>query len=159
MHMDSVPEAVVRNWLLNIADFTSELHVVRLVYSHPLGATRYISALDSWFDRAHALATEQHFRWYTMSQIGDFLNSREEVNWELEDQNGHLFMKASHPKSLEHQAWMFPDDRYSEPRVTEGRADIHDQDGYWIVAAQNCKQLKLRLNARQAGDTNPQATN
>ena len=159
MHMDSVPEAVVRNWLLNIADFTSELHVVRLVYSHPLGATRYISALDSWFDCAHALATEQHFRWYTMSQIGDFLNSREEVNWELEDQNGHLFMKASHPKSLEHQAWMFPDDRYSEPRVTEGRADIHDQDGYWIVAAQNCKQLKLRLNARQAGDTNPQATN
>jgi hypothetical protein len=94
-----------------------------------------------------------------MSQIANFLNSREEVDWEFEDQDGHLLMKASHPKNLEHQAWMFPDDRYNEPRVTEGAADIHDQDGYWIVAAQNCKQLKLRVTARQAGDTNPQATN
>ncbi len=159
MHMNSVPEEPVRNWLLNIADFTSRLHVVRLVYSHPLGATRYISAINSWLDRAHELASEQRFHWYTMSQIANFLNSREEVNWELEDQNGHLLMKASHPKSLEHQAWMFPDDRYSEPHVTEGIADIHDQDGYWIVAAKNCKQIKLRLTARQAGHTNPQAAN
>lgn len=159
MHMDSVPESAVRNWLLNVADFTSTLHVVRLLYSHPMGATRYISALNSWFDRTHELASEQRFRWYTMSQIANFLNTRREVNWEIEKQNGHRFMKASHPKSLEHQAWMFPDDQYNEPRVTEGTADIHDQDGYWIVAARDCKHLNLRLTERQTGNTNPQATN
>ncbi len=159
MYMDSVPDSTVRKWLLNIADFTSALHVVRLVYSHPIGATRYISALNAWFDRAHELAGEQRFRWYTMSQIANFLNARQEVDWELEDQNGHWAMKASHPKTLENQAWMFPDDRYDEPRITEGTADIRDQDGYWIVAAKDCKHLKLRIAERQTGNTNPQTAN
>ena len=159
MHMDSVPQAAVRDWLLNIADFTSDLHAVRLVYSHPLGATRYISALNAWFDRAHELASEQRFRWYTMSQVANFLNARQEVKWEVENQSGHLLMRASHPTTLEHMAWMLPEDRFDRPQVTEGSANIHDQDGYWIVAAQNCKHLKLRLTDRQISNTNPQATN
>jgi len=159
MHMDSVPDSAVRDWLLEIANFTSDLHTVRLVYSHPIGATRYIPALHAWFDRTHELASEQRFHWYTMSQIANFLNARQEVNWEIENENGQLLMKASHPTTLEHQAWMFPDDGYDQPRISEGTADVHDQDGYWIVAAKDCKHLKLRVTERQAGNTNPQATN
>lgn len=159
MHMDSVPESAVKSWLLNVANFTSSAHLVRLVYSHPIGATRYIDALKSWFDHTQQLATAQRFRWYTMSQVARFLNARQEASWTLEDHGTHSILKASHPESLQHQAWMLPDRRYDRPRILEGSADIRDQDNYWIVAANNCKHLRLRLAERQASDTNPQAPN
>jgi len=159
MQMNEVPDSTVRTWLLNIANFTSSLHVVRLVYSHPLGATSYIPALKAWFDRTGKLAAEHKFRWYTMSQVAGFLNAREDVVWSLEQQDGRYLLKASHSTSLNHQAWMLPDSHYQEPRIIEGSADIHDQDGYWIVAAKDCKHLKLRFTERAAGDTNPQAPN
>ncbi|HVH89535.1 MAG TPA: hypothetical protein VM912_22655, partial [Terriglobales bacterium] len=159
MHMDSVPESVVKSWLLNVANFTSSAHLVRLVYSHPIGATRYIDALKSWFDHTQQLATAQRFRWYTMSQVAKFLNARQEASWTLEDHGTHSILKATHPESLQHQAWMLPDRRYDRPRILEGSADIRDQDDYWIVAANNCKHLRLRLTERHASDTNPQAPN
>jgi len=157
MQMDSVPESEVKDWLLNISDFTSSLHLVRLVYSHPFGAARYLEALKPWFHHTEALAAARQFRWYTMSQMAKFLNTRQDVVWEVEDRGNHSLLKASHPQTLEHQAWMLPDRQYDKPRVEDGSADIRDQDGYWIVAAGNCKHLRLRLTERHAGDTNPQA--
>jgi hypothetical protein len=52
---------------------------------------------------------------------------------------------------------MFPDGQYDSPHVIQGTADIRDQDGYWIVAAKDSKQLKVTFAARQTGNTNPQA--
>ena len=52
MSIDKIPEATVQAWLLSITDFTSENHVIRLVYSHPLGATIYVPALQAWMRRA-----------------------------------------------------------------------------------------------------------
>ncbi|HWC15934.1 MAG TPA: hypothetical protein VG498_02940 [Terriglobales bacterium] len=155
MHMDSVPESEVKNWLFNVSDFTSSLHVVRLVYSHPIGAAGYLNALRPWFQHTHELDVAKEFRWYTMSQVANFLNARQETSWTLEDQGTHSMLKASHPQTLQHQAWMLPDEQYDKPRVVEGSADIRDQDGYWIVAANHCKHLKL-LTERRA-DTNPHA--
>jgi hypothetical protein len=54
---------------------------------------------------------------------------------------------------------MFSDMKYDKPLIREGSADVRDQDGYWIVAANNCKHLKVSLAERPAGDTNSQGGN
>ena len=155
--MGSIPEAAIHNWLINVADFTSREHVIRLVYSHPLGASRYIQTLQTWFDHTRQLAGEGRFRWYTMKQVANFLNDRQEVTWSIQHRGGDSVLSASHPRTLERQAWMFPDSTYSKPRVTKGSADIRDQDGYWIVAAKDCKHLDVSVAERRTGNTNPQA--
>ena len=159
MHMGSISEAAVQNWLLNVADFTSREHVIRLVYSHPLGATRYIQTLQTWFEHNRELAGEGRFRWYTMSQVANFLNERQEVTWLIQVQGANSVLSASHPRTLEHEAWIFPDSTYSQPQVIKGSADIHDQDGYWVVTARDCKNLNVSLTARQTSNMNPQAGN
>ena len=157
MHMGSISEAAVQNWLVNVADFTSRQHVIRLVYSHPLGATRYIQTLQTWFEYTRQLAGDGRFRWYTMSHVANFLNERQEVTWSIQHRQRDSLLSASHPRTLEHEAWMFPDSKYDKPRVLKGSADIHDQDGYWIVAASDCKNLNISLTERQISNTNPQA--
>jgi hypothetical protein len=159
MHMGSISEAAVKNWLVNVADFTSREHVVRLVYSHPLGATRYIETLQTWFQHTRDLAHEGRFHWYTMSQIANFLNDRQEVAWSIKLRGSNSVLSASHPRTLDHNAWIFPDAKYGEPRVIKGSADIHDRDGYWIVAAKDCKTLNVSLTERRTSNTNPQAGN
>ena len=159
MHMGSISEAAIQNWLVNVADFTSREHVIRLVYSHPLGASRYIQTLQTWFDHTRQLAGEGRFRWYTMSQVANFLNERQEVMWSIQHRGTNSALTASHPRTLEHEAWMFPDSKYSKPHVIKGSADIHDQDGYWIVAAKDCRNLNVALAERQTSNANPQAGN
>jgi hypothetical protein len=159
MDMESISQQDVRNWLMNVADFTSQLHLIRLVYSHPIGATHYLDALQEWCQHAHELQADRRFRWYTMSQVANFLNARQEVTWNIENDGANSVLSAKHPRTLEHQAWMFSDRKYDKPQIQEGSADVRDQDGYWIVAANNCKQLKLRLAERPAGSTNSQAGN
>ena len=159
MHMGSIPEAAIQHWLVNVADFTSREHIIRLVYSHPLGASRYIQTLQAWFDHTRELAGEGRFRWYTMTQVANFLNDRQEVTWSIEHREGGSVLSASRAGGLNHQAWMFPDSQYNKPRVIKGAADIRDQDGYWIVAAKECKNLDVLVAERQTSNANPQAGN
>jgi len=154
MHMDDVPEPEIKSWLVDVADFTSRSHMIRLVYSHPLGAMRYIETLHAWFEHTRELSDEQRFRWYTMSQVANFLNSRQQVTWSVKSQGSDSLLSATHPRTLEHQAWMFSDLQYSHPRVLKGSAEIRDQDGYWIVAAKDCKTLDLSVSQRQISNTN-----
>lgn len=157
MHLDSVPIEEVRDWFVSVADFTSRLHVVRLIYSHPIGATRYIDSLRVWFEHTQELAATHSFRWYTMTQEANFLNARQDVVWTVTHHGPKALLSAKHPRTLAHQAWMFPDGQYSAPYVIQGTANIHDQDGYWIVAAKDGKQLKIEFAERDAGNTDPQA--
>jgi len=156
MSFDSVPSVKVRNWLFDVVDFAARSHQARLIYSHPIGAIGYIKVLQSWFEHADALASEREFHWYTMTGLAEFLNSRQELTWTFERAGSGLQLNARHPRSLAHQAWMFPDDQYQQPRVIEGSADIRDQDGYWIAAVKDGKRLKLGIQERQTG-TNPVA--
>lgn len=155
MSVASVSDSDVKNWLINVADYTSRLHLVRLVYSHPIGAIGYMGPLQAWLRHAQQLSAEQRFRWYTMTQVANFLNARQEVTWSIADRGANSQLSASHPRTLAHQAWMFSDKKYGEPRVVAGSADIRDRDGYWIVAAKNGKHLKVELAERQTGNTNP----
>ncbi|MBV9609291.1 MAG: hypothetical protein JO187_07020, partial [Acidobacteria bacterium] len=83
MDIDRVSSATVRDWLLNIADFAADERVARLVYSHPLGTTHFVPALQDWFQHTAQLQADGRFHWYTMQRLADFLNSRKEVSWAI----------------------------------------------------------------------------
>jgi hypothetical protein len=150
MHSRSVSGAEVENWLLNVTDFASQLHLARLIYSHPIGAVGYINALQTWLQHADQLTAAHQFRWYTMTSLAEFLNARQEVSWHFTPHGTGLQLTAKHPRTLQHQAWMVPERQFQQPKVTEGAADIRDQDGYWIVAAKDCKRLKVDFADRQS---------
>jgi hypothetical protein len=77
----------------------------------------------------------------------------------MENHGATSVLSAKHPRTLEHQTWMLSDTNYDKPQILTGSADVRDQDGYWIVAANDCKHLKIKLAERQAGSTNSQAGN
>ncbi|HEV3316917.1 MAG TPA: hypothetical protein VG488_08120 [Candidatus Angelobacter sp.] len=149
MSIDRVPEATVQSWLLSIADFTAESHNARLVYSHPLGATIYIPALQAWMKHTKELSSQGKFRWYTMGSLADFMNKRVGVQWTLTRSGEKELLEASHSKGLEHQAWMFPKTQYRQLRATHGAATIRSADNWWIVTAGNCKQLTIELDEQR----------
>lgn len=149
MSIDRVPESTVQSWLLGITDFTAESHNARLVYSHPLGATIYIPALQAWMKHTKELAAQGKFRWYTMTGIADFLNKRTGVQWTLSRSGEKKLLQATRPKGLEHQAWIFPKTQYRQPHATHGAATIRSADNWWIVTAGNCKQLTIELDEQR----------
>lgn len=146
MNFDSVPQPLVQSWLIGVTDYAARDHVARLVYSHPLGATRYVGALQSWMQHSHELASQGRFRWYTMTGLAEFLNSRNEVNWTLGRVENKLMLQASHPKTLEHQTWIFPKSQYRNLHVVQGNATIQNRDDLWLVTAKDCKHLAVELD-------------
>lgn len=121
MGFDDLPIDAVRDWLLAVTDFTAREHAARLVYTHPYGAERFFGTLRTWLDHASVLQTEGRFRWYTMTELAEFLNQRDSVRWTVlrtspplrtsKGSSGGVILHASHPKTLAHQTWVFPPSR------------------------------------------------
>lgn len=157
MGFDGVPQSTVQAWLFSIADFTAQTHVARLVYSHPLGATRYIGPLLAWMAHTQDLANEGQFRWYTMTGLANFLNTRRAVKWTLQaTKKGKVSLEASHPKTLDHQTWILAKSRYANLRVTRGKAEIRASDDEWFITAGDCTTLEIKMvEQRAASDKTP----
>jgi|SRR5579863_1076983 len=150
MGFDDVPISAVRDWLLAVTDFTVRQHQARLVYTHPYGAERFFGTLRTWLDNANAIEKEGRFRWYTMTELAGFLNQRNLVRWTLlHESAGKVMLRASHPKTLDHQTWTFPQEYYSGARVVEGKATVRVEDGMVIVDAGEGRQLTAELTLRR----------
>lgn len=145
MNFDNVPGSIVESWLLGIADFSAHNHVARLVYSHPVGATRYVPALQEWLHHTQQLSDQKDFRWYTMTALATFLNQRRQVQWTLGRSENKLLLQATHPQSLNHQTWIFPKSQYRNLHVVQGSATIQDKGCFWLVAANDCQHLAVEM--------------
>ena len=147
MGFDDVPIGAVRDWLLEVTDFTVRQHAARLVYAHPFGAERFFPTLRAWLDNANALQGEGRFRWYTMTELAEFLKQRDSVHWTLiRTSSDKVTLRASHPKTLDHQTWMFPQEYYSDARVEKGKATIRVNDGMVVIVAGDERQLSVELS-------------
>lgn len=150
MGFDDVPISAVRDWLLAVTDFTVRQHEARLVYTHPYGAERFFGTLRTWLDNANAIEKEGRFHWYTMTELAGFLNQRALVRWTLlHKSDGTVTLRASHPKTLAHQTWTFPQEYYGDARVVEGKATVRVEDGMVIVAAGDSRELTAELTLRR----------
>jgi hypothetical protein len=146
MGFDDVPIAAVRDWLLSVTDFTVRRHTARLVYAHPYGAEKFFPTLRFFLDNADSLQKQRLFRWYTMTDLANFLNQRQQVHWELiAGQAGKVILRASQSATLAHETWVFPQARYQDARVIEGQATVRVQDGLMFIVAADCHDLKVEL--------------
>jgi hypothetical protein len=158
MGFDDVPIGAVRDWMLAVTDFTVRQHAARLVYAHPFGAERFFPTLRAWLNNADALQAEGRFRWYTMTELAGFLNQREAVQWTLlRNSADRVTLRASHPKTLAHQSWIFPQEFYSDPRVVKGTATVRVQDGVILIDAGDSRELSVELSRRDLGHPKPEA--
>jgi peptidoglycan/xylan/chitin deacetylase (PgdA/CDA1 family) len=158
MGFDDVPIGAVRDWMLAVTDFTVRQHAARLVYAHPFGAERFFGTLRTWLDNANALQAEGRFRWYTMTELAGFLNQRNAVQWTLlSNADDRVTLRASHPKTLAHQSWIFPQEFYSDPRVVKGTATVRVQDGMILIDAGDDRELSVELSRHDQGHPKPEA--
>lgn len=157
MGFDDVPIPAVRDWLLAVTDFTVRQHSARLIYTHPYGAERFFGTLRTWLDDANALQTQGRFRWYTMTELAGFLTQRDAVRWSVLRSSSGTFggaasrtvtLRASHPKNLMHQTWIFPQDYYADARVVKGKAAVKTEDGMILIAAGEGRDLRVELTLR-----------
>jgi hypothetical protein len=133
----------IEHWLEAVTEFTVGHHSVRLVYFHPPGILEYRSVVDQWMERTGRLRTDGRFRWYTMTQLATFLNSRKQVAWSTSQNGERITITATHPVSLAHNTWRLPAARFSEPVVVQGPAQIVRDGDAWMVIAGEEKELQF----------------
>jgi len=148
MSTQGISDAEIGRWLAAITDFTADHRSVRLVYFHPPGILQYHDLVDRWAEQTGRLKADGRFRWYTMTELATFLNSRKQVRWELSENGSRITIAATHPQTLNHQTWRIPATRFAEPGIVEGSARvIRDRDD-WMVIAGEGKDLRFEMVTR-----------
>ena len=153
MAFDDLPDSEVRTWLDQVADFAVANHTARLIYTHPLGAVRYLTPLEKFLHHTRDLKASGKFRWYTMSGLAEFLNTRLQVQWNVTDNGGGntmLVASVAAPRSLAHMTWILPRSLYREPKVESGNATIRGDGENWLIDAGNCRRLEVQFRNASA---------
>lgn len=145
MGFANLDSRIVENWLTGVADFVADDRSARLIYTHPLGATKYISALHDFLRHTDELQRQHRFQWYTMSQLATFLNSRKHVQWAVTEKGGTLLLKASSPENLSHDTWFFPKSDFEKPKVKSGSVQITSDNDHWLLDAGDCKEIVVEI--------------
>lgn len=132
-----------KQWLDEVTDFAVSHRQVRLIYFHPPGILPYEQVVRNWLAKTAQLRAQGVFRWYTMVEIGNFMNSRSQVKWKLVEHNQLASLEASHSQTLLHQTWWLPARKFARPVVVQGSAKILGSDNGWLIVAGEGKYLKL----------------
>jgi len=146
---EDISFGVIQQWLEALTGFVVNRHEVRLVYFHPPGILPYRDVVHNWLEKTAELKAEGSFRWYTMSQVANFLNSRKRVAWKLTQHDGLTSLSASGPETLAHQAWSLPANKLLKPVVMVGTATVVQDGDSWLVVAG--EGTRLEIQARSTG--------
>jgi hypothetical protein len=143
LRAEDVSFEVIEQWLEALTDFVVSHEQVRLAYFHPPGILPFRKEVHSWLQKTMQLKAQGRFRWYTMAQMANFLNSRKKVAWKLNVRDGLASLEAADSQTLAHQAWAFPADKFGKPTVVRGSATVHQDGARWIVVAGEGNQLTV----------------
>jgi hypothetical protein len=146
-------ERDIAAWLKDVADYCAQYRTVRLVYFHPPGIAMFPLAFKEWMQHTASLLRSKTLHWTTMAQYADFANQRLQVQWSMApdaQDPGAQQLSARHPQSLARMAWLLPMQRYGQPVVREGTAQIDHDGSYWRVVAGDSATLRLQLPAHMA---------
>lgn len=140
-----VSEATFTQWLLEMTRFMEERHAMRLVYFHPVGAVMYLPSVVAFAESAQACVDRGRCEWATMTEAGDFLNERLQVEWQLLAEQQQDTLQATHPDSLARMTWDIPARRYASVAIVEGQAQITREGDLWRIRATGDRKLKAWL--------------
>jgi peptidoglycan/xylan/chitin deacetylase (PgdA/CDA1 family) len=144
MSTQGYPDAEVEQWLEAVTQFTADQRSARLIYFHPPGILPYREVISRWMEQTARLSAQGKFRWYTMTSLAMFLNSRKQVRWKMLKHGETVIIQATHPDNLEHQAWRLPARAFSEPAVVQGSAHVSRDNTAWLVVAGPGKELQFQ---------------
>jgi len=143
MSSEGYSDSEIERWLTAITDFAADRRSVRLVYFHPPGILQYHDLVDRWAEQTARLQADGRFRWYTMTELANFLNSRKQVKWKVSDNRGLIMVEATHPRTLRHETWRISASRFAQPRIVEGPAKVVRDDDSWMIIAGDGKNLRF----------------
>ncbi|MGQ3887979.1 hypothetical protein ACQUW5_02970 [Legionella sp. CNM-1927-20] len=141
---NKISSTVVTNWLIDTTKFVAQKHVVQFIFFHPSKAKNYLDSISKWLQLTKQLQKNNTFKWYTMKEIATFLEARQNVKWEALRNETFLILEASHPNSLEKQAWFINKDICFKPIITKGVGAIQEDTKRWIVSAGKVTKLGFK---------------
>jgi hypothetical protein len=144
MSTEGYSSSEIERWLAAVTDFTAAHRSVRLMYFHPPGILPYHEIVENWLKKTAQLKTQGSFRWYTMAQVANFLNSRKRVEWTLTERGDLASLKATDSKTLAHQTWSLPTDTFGRPVVIRGAVTVWQDGDAWIVDAGEGNKLEVQ---------------
>jgi hypothetical protein len=147
MSTEGYSSSEIERWLTAITDFAAENQLVRLVYFHPPGILQYHSVVNRWMEQTARLKADGRFRWYTMTELAGFLNSRKQVKWKMSDNGGLITFEATHPQTLDHETWRIPAISFAQPKIVEGSAKVVRDGDAWLVIAGEGTGLRFESEA------------
>jgi hypothetical protein len=147
MSSEGYSNSEIERWLAAITDFTTDQRSVRLVYFHPPGILPYHDLVNRWVEQTGRLRTEGRFRWYTMTELANFLNSRKQVKWKMSEGGGRITVEATHPQTLDHETWRIAANKFAEPKIVLGSAKVIRSDDAWMIIAGDGKDLRFETEA------------
>ncbi len=126
----------ISQWYNQLIDFAVSGETNRLIYAHPPGAVIYPTVVNNLMAYARQKQTAGLFRWYTMTQLANFMNTRARTNWSSAvSATGKMRVTASHPVSLNTLTWAYPKTMYARPVPVSGAMTIVERDADWLVRA------------------------
>jgi len=143
MTSEGYSDSEVARWLDAITEFAADHQSVRLIYFHPPGILAYQRIVEKWLQQTAHLRDNGTFRWYTMTELANFLNSRKQVEWKVSRHGKVMSIDASHPQSLEHETWHLPSDKFAEPKIIQGSAKVVGDKDAWVIVAGQGKTLQF----------------
>lgn len=143
MSSEGYSNAEIERWLTAVTEFSADHRSVRLVYFHPPGILQYHDLVDRWAEQTARLKAEGRFRWYTMTQLANFLNLRKQVKWKMSENGGLVTIEATHPQSLDHETWRLPARKFAEPKIVLGTANVVRSDDTWMIIAGEGTNLRF----------------
>ena len=141
---EDISFGVIQQWLEALTGFVVDRQEVRLIYFHPPGILPYQEVVHNWLEKTAQLKAQGSFRWYTMAQVANFLNSRKRVEWTLTERDGLASLKATNSQSLAHQTWSLPADTFGRPVVIRGAVTVLQNGDAWLVDAGEANQLEVQ---------------
>jgi Polysaccharide deacetylase len=135
------PHQVVTAWLQDVAHYVADSGNIRLIYCHPPGVQFYSDSVTAMLDTTQKLQKTHTFKWYTMTDVANFMSRREDVSWHVEQIKGQLRIQAEHPKTLADMTWRVAKSTCAVPQITEGKGMIKDASGVWEIVGGDTKKL------------------
>ncbi len=145
VHQEGVPLALYSDWLGAVVRFVRENQAVRLVYFHPPGAVMVLPAVRTFVQEMRACRLAGDCRWFTLTQMADFMNRREAVQWTHTLAAEGDVLSASAPQTLAQMSWWVPQARFGRPEVLSGQARIDAHGNQWRITVVSGKDIRVRL--------------
>lgn len=135
MGSEGYSDLEVGRWLDAITAFASDHQSVRLIYFHPPGILPYQHVVEEWLHQTADLRAKGTFRWYTMTELANFLNSRKQVEWKVSMRGKLMSINATHSQNLEHATWHLSAAKFAEPIIIQGSAKAVRRQDAWLIVA------------------------